>query len=153
MADLEKIARPRVVVEPLDPANRHGMWRARCTHCPWVVGPSAKTWLEGTEARMHRDAHREGRAVVCGVAVVLAESGTDWTWRCACGATTERGWHGTPFVLASADAVLDAIAHGHHGPITMPAEVPVAVVQTIDRYVNAARADLERAYLESKAVA
>lgn len=153
MAEHQVIKRPRVVVEPVDPENRHAMYRARCEHCPWVCGPTAKSWADGTEARLHRVAHRAGTAPVCDVAVVLTESGEDWTWTCACGGSTEQGWHGTPFDLAAIEAVLDAIRQGHRGSITMPEGFPVAVVQAADRYVNARRAELERTYLESRRVA
>ncbi|MFH6687442.1 hypothetical protein QVL82_01185 [Cellulosimicrobium funkei] len=145
-----RIGRPRVVVEPIDPENRKGLWRVRCEHCPWVSGQSAKTWLEEHEARLHRARHRGAEVPACDVAVVLTESGPDCTWRCACGARSEQGWHGSPFEHAAADAALDAIAHGHRGQITWPDGLPVAVVQAADKYVDAHRAELEADYLAAK---
>lgn len=150
MAELVRIGRPRVVVEPLDPADRRGLWFARCEHCPWVSGRSAKSWIEEHEARLHRARHRGAEVPVCDVAVVLAESEQDWTWRCACGATTEQGWHGSPFEHAAVYAALDAIAHGHRGPIAWPDRLPVAVVQAAEKYVDARRAEIERDCLGAK---
>jgi len=150
VAELVRIGRPRVVVEPLDPADRRGLWFARCEHCPWVSGRSAKSWIEEHEARLHRARHRGAEVPVCDVAVVLTESGEGWTWRCACGATAGGAWHGSPFEHAAVDAALDAIAHGHRGSITMPEWLPGAVVQAADKYVDARRAELEAGYLAAK---
>ncbi|QJW38744.1 hypothetical protein [Cellulosimicrobium protaetiae] len=57
----QTIARPRVIVEPINPNDRHTLFRARCEHCPWVSGKSVKTWVEGTEARLqpHRPPRRQ----------------------------------------------------------------------------------------------
>ncbi|WP_454728808.1 hypothetical protein [Cellulosimicrobium protaetiae] len=148
----EVIKRPRVVVEKVEREHRHVMWIARCEHCPWVVGPSGKSYLEESEARPHRAKHRAGTAPVCAVAVVLTGSGEDWTWTCPCGSDAGAGgaWHGSPFEHAAVYAALDAIAHGHRGPITMPERLPVAVVQAADKYVDARRAELEADYLAAK---
>ncbi|MDF2805442.1 MAG: hypothetical protein K0S43_388 [Cellulosimicrobium sp.] len=146
----EVIKRPRVVVEKVERGHRHVMWIARCEHCPWGVGPSGKSYLEESEARPHRAKHRAGEAPACDVAVVLTESGEDWTWTCGCGASVPGGWHGSPFEHAAAVAALDAIAHGHRGPITWPERLPVAVVQAADKYVDARRAELEADYLAAK---
>ncbi|MBN0039358.1 hypothetical protein JN535_04110 [Cellulosimicrobium cellulans] len=150
MAELVRIGRPRVVVEPLDPNDRRGLWFARCEHCPWVCGPTAKSWLDEHEARLHRARHRGAEVPVCAVEVVMTESGEGWTWRCACGTSVPVAWHGSPFEHAAADPALDAISHGHRGPITWPDRLPVAVVQAADKYVDARRAELEADYLAAK---
>lgn len=58
--DHPKIGRPRVVIEPRDPADPKGMYVARCEHCPWTAGPTAKTELQQYAARLHRAQHRDG---------------------------------------------------------------------------------------------
>ncbi|MTG89423.1 hypothetical protein GJV82_10770 [Cellulosimicrobium sp. BIT-GX5] len=60
----QTIARPRVIVEPIDPNDRHTIFRARCEHCPWVSGKSVKTWVEGTEARLPQAGSCDVRHVV-----------------------------------------------------------------------------------------
>ncbi|WP_170963546.1 hypothetical protein [Cellulosimicrobium cellulans] len=142
------IARPRVIVEPVDPTDRHTLYRARCEHCPWISSKSVKTWVDGTEARLHRIAHRAGTAPVCHLSIVLTESGQDWTWQCACGASTERGWHGYPFELSAADAALDALGHGHRGEPTFQSNVSPKVrerfnsgrIRTTARHLTATQA-------------
>lgn len=52
------IARARIVVEP-DPNDSH-LYFARCLHCDWTKGPTAKTWLTGTENPIHRREHTAG---------------------------------------------------------------------------------------------
>ncbi|MFJ2297368.1 hypothetical protein [Oerskovia paurometabola] len=64
MSTHPKIGRPKVVIEPRDPANPKGMYIAWCDHCTWRVGPTAKSWLQDVEARAHRAAHREGKIPV-----------------------------------------------------------------------------------------
>jgi hypothetical protein len=53
--ELPHVTRPRVVIEP-DATGT--MYVARCEHCPWTKGPTAKSWLEEQEVRPHRAAHR-----------------------------------------------------------------------------------------------
>lgn len=50
--------RPRIAVEPVDPANPKAGYTARCEDCGWTCGPTAKSWLTGTEMPAHRRAHR-----------------------------------------------------------------------------------------------
>lgn len=57
----EIIMRPRVVIEPCDPKGLHV---ARCEHCPWTAGPTAKSELLQYAAPRHRAAHRDGAIAV-----------------------------------------------------------------------------------------
>jgi hypothetical protein len=59
-----KIARPKVTMAPAELETRHPMYVASCAHCDWTAGPTAKSWLSGTEMPLHRRAHREGRVAV-----------------------------------------------------------------------------------------
>jgi hypothetical protein len=53
----EKIARPKVVVEP-HPGHPTASW-ARCEHGPWTYGPTAKVAAQDG-AKRHRFDHRAG---------------------------------------------------------------------------------------------
>ncbi|NMF29623.1 hypothetical protein [Cellulosimicrobium aquatile] len=154
MAEHEVIKRPRVVVEPVDPENRKGLWRVRCAHCPWVSGRSAKSWLEEAEARPHRAKHRAGEAPVCGIVVAVTPSGQSWTWECACGGSTTSQWRAGDAVVARAAALLDAIAHGHrdHDTAAVWSPTPRERVYGFDVVPLEIQA-AERTYLESGRVA
>lgn len=54
------IKRPRVTVAPMGRGWPHQAW---CAHCPWTYSNGVKSDVEW-QARMHRDAHRAGRAEV-----------------------------------------------------------------------------------------
>ncbi|PTU56702.1 hypothetical protein DBB34_07900 [Sphaerisporangium cinnabarinum] len=154
MAEHEVIKRPRVVVEKVEREHRHVMWIARCEHCPWVVGPSGKSYLEESEARPHRAKHREGRTPVCGIVVALTPSGQAWTWECACGASTASQCRAGDPVVARAAALLDAIAHGHrdHDTAAVWSPTPTERVYGFDVVPLEIQA-AERTYLESRRVA
>ncbi len=54
-----KIARPKVVVRPVDPQDPSGLHHAHCENCGWTEGPSVKTYLKERATR-HRADHRNG---------------------------------------------------------------------------------------------
>lgn len=55
----QKIARPKVMVGPVDPQDPSGLHHARCENCGWAEGPSVKTYLK-ERATQHRADHRNG---------------------------------------------------------------------------------------------